>query len=233
MKNKVSSDIIEEVNFLKKFLLLVAILFTLTGCTSISDSDYDGIIDTVLKDSSYKDNTYMEGYKMYIPNHMTVIGDLKGNDILYSYGDKYYLYVDLVSFYNKKQNKYNVTSDNSYKYSKNINYNDLEGYVIISDSKGGDLVEVMYNYAKIEVVTNDVKKAIANSLLVLKSITYNYRIIDSMIGSNALVYDSELFELLGPKNKADNFLKYVEEYGEYKEQDSNDDEDTIKMESSD
>ncbi len=233
MKNKVSSDIIEEVNCLKKFLLFVAILFVLTGCTSISDSGYDNIVDTILKNSSHKDNTYMEGYKLYIPNHMTVIGDLKGNDILYSYGDKYYLYVDLVSFYNKKQNKYNVADDNSYKYSKTIKYNDLDGYVTVSESKGGDLVEVMYNYAKIEVVTNNVKRAIANSLLVLKSITYNYRVIGSMIGSNALVYDSELFELLGPKNKTDNFLKYVEEYGEYKEQKSNNDEDTINMESSD
>ena len=217
---------------MRKFLLFAVILFALTGCTSISDLDYNGIIDNVLKDNTYKDNTYMEGYKLYIPNHMTVIGDLKGNDILYSYGDKYYLYVDLISFYNKKQNKYNIATDD-YKYSKNINYNDLEGYVTVSDSKGGYLVEVMYNYAKIEVVTNNVKKAIANSLLVLKSITYNYKIIDSMIGSNALVYDSELFELLGPKNKTDNFLKYVEEYGEYKEQESNIDEDTIKMESSD
>lgn len=232
MKNKISSDIIKEVNCLKKILLFAVILFALTGCTSISDLDYNGIIDNVLKDNTYKDNTYMEGYKLYIPNHMTVIGDLKGNDILYSYGDKYYLYVDLISFYNKKQNKYNIATDD-YKYSKNINYNDLEGYVTVSDSKGGYLVEVMYNYAKIEVVTNNVKKAIANSLLVLKSITYNYKIIDSMIGSNALVYDSELFELLGPKNKTDNFLKYVEEYGEYKEQESNIDEDTIKMESSD
>lgn len=217
---------------MKRYLLVVAILFILTGCTNISNMSYDNIIDRVLEESAHKDNTYMEGYKLYLPSHMTIIGDLKGNDILYSYGDKYYLYVDLISYYNKKQNKYNIITDN-YKYSKIINNNDLEGYVTVSNSKGGYLVEVMYNYAKIEVVTKDVKRAIANSLLVLKSINYNYKIIDSMIGSNALIYDSELFELLGPKKKDNNFLEYVEEYGEYKEKESNNDEDVIDMGSSD
>lgn len=217
---------------MKKYLLIATILLILTGCTNISNMNYDSIVDSVLKENVHKDNTYMEGYKLYLPSHMTVIGDLKGNDILYSYGDKYYLYVDLISYYNKKQNKYNIVTDN-YKYTKNISYNDLDGYVTVSESKGGYLVEVMYNYAKIEVVTNDIKRAIANSLLVLKSINYNYKIIDSMIGSNALVYDSELFELLGPKKKDNNFLEYVEEYGEYKEEKSNNDEDIIDMGSSD
>lgn len=212
--------------------MIIAILFVLTGCTNISSMDYDGIVDKVLSEKAYKDNTYMEGYKLYLPNHMTMIGDLKGNDILYSYGDKYYLYVDLISYYNKKQNKYNIVTEN-YKYTKSINYNNLEGYVTVSNSKGGYLVETMYNYAKIEVITKDVKRAIANSLLVLKNITYNYKIIDSMIGSNALVYDSELFELLGPKNNDNNFLEYVKEYGDYKEEKSSNDEDVIEMESSD
>ena len=117
----------------------------------------------------------------------------------------------------------------SYEYSKDIDYNDLKGYVTISKSKGGYLVEVMYNYAKIEVVTKNVKTAIANSLLVLKNIEYNYKIIDSMIGSNALVYDSESFELLGPENKENNFLDYIKEYGEYDENDAKLDEDVLDM----
>jgi len=217
---------------LKKYLLIVIVLLALTGCANINEMDYDNLINRVLKEESHKDNAYMEGYKLYLPNHMTIIGDLKGNDILYSYGDKYYLYVDLISYYNKKQNKYNIVTEN-YKYSKNINYNGLEGYVTVSDSKGGYLVEVMYNYAKIEVVTKNINRAIANSLIVLKNITYNYKIIDSLIGSNALVYDSELFELLGPTKSENNFLEYVEEYGEYNEEKAKNDEDTIDMETSD
>lgn len=217
---------------MKKYVIIILALFILTGCTNLNELSYDQVIETVFNEKQLKNNTYLEGYKMYLPQEMTIIGDLEGNDILYSMGDKYYLYVDLVSYYNKKENKYNIESKN-YEYSKDISYNDLSGYVLVSDSKGGHLVEVMYNYAKIEVVTNDVKHAIANSLTVLKSIDYNYKIIDSMIGSNALVYDSELFTLLGPKKDTDNFLKYVEEYGVYDEEDSENDEDIIEMESSD
>ena len=214
---------------MKKYLIIIIALFVLTGCTNINDLDYDGIVDKVLEEKSHKTNTFLEGYKLYLPEHMTMIGDLKGNDILYSYQDKYYLYVDLVSYYNKKQNKYNVEGL-SYEYSKNIDNNGLAGYVTVSKSKGGYLVEVMYNYAKIEVITNNVKTAIANSLLVLKNIEFNYKIIDSMIGSNALVYDSELFELLGPDTKDSNFLDYIKEYGEYDENDAKLDEDVIEME---
>ena len=218
---------------MKKYVIIIILaLFVLTGCTNLNDLSYDQVIKEALNEKSLKNNTYLEGYKLYLPQSATMIGDLEGNNILYSNGDKYYLYVDLVSYYNKKQNKYNIESKN-YEYSEEIDYNDLTGYVLVSESKGGYLVEVMYNYAKIEVVTNNVKRTIVDSLIILKSIDYNYKIIDSMIGSNALVYDSELFTLLGPEKSADKFLQYVEEYGVYDEEDSENDEDVIEMESSD
>lgn len=218
---------------MKKYLIVLIALFMLTGCTNLKNLSYDEVVNAVLLEKEVKNNTYLEGYKLYLPQHMTIIGDLNGNDILYSYGDKYYLYVDLVSYYNKKQNKYNI-SDFNYDYSREISQNELSGYVTVSDSKGGKLVEVMYNYAKIEVVTNDVKRAISDSLIVLKNINYNYKIIDSMIGSNTLVYDSELFTLLGPKKSNENFLQYVEEYGDYEEsEDTINDEDVIEMEQAD
>ena len=217
---------------MKKCLILVLVLFVLTGCVKLNDLTYDEVIDKTLKQDISKTNTNHEGYKLYIPENMTLLGDLKGNDVLYCDGDKYYLYVDLVSYYNKKQNKYNVEKQD-FVYSKDIDYDDLSGYVTLTNSKGGYLLEIMYNYAKIEVVTNDVNKAIANSLIVLKSIEYNYKIIDSMIGSNTLVYDSELFTLLGPSNKSDNFLSYIEEYGVYDEEDYEEDEDVIDIASAD
>jgi len=217
---------------MKKYIIgLVSLLF-LTGCTNIYDLDYDNLIQETLNEKKVKENTYLEGYKLYLPGHMTLIGDINSNNILYSYGDKYYLYVDLISYYNKKQNKYKIEYKD-YEYSEEIRHDNKIGYVVVSESKGGKLVEVMYNYAKIEVVTNDVKRAITNSLIVLKNIKYNYKIIDSMIGSNALVYDSELFTLMGPKGNSDNFLTYTEEYGVYEEDEKPVDEDVIEMESED
>ena len=216
---------------MKKYLLLFVSIFILTGCTNIDNLNYSQVITKTLEEDSLRTNTYLQGYKLYLPQHMTLIGDLAGNDILYSYGDKYYLYVDLVSYYNKKQNSYSIDSSN-YTYSHEITNDDKNGYVLVSKSKGGYLVEVMYNYAKVEVITNDIKRAISDSLIVLKNIEYNYKIIDSMIGSNTLLYDSKLFTL-GPEKNTDSFLQYVEEYGVYDEKNKENDEDVIDMNSSD
>ena len=216
---------------MKKYLLLFVSIFILTGCTNIDNLNYSQVITKTLEEDSLMTNTYLQGYKLYLPQHMILIGDLAGNDILYSYGDKYYLYVDLVSYYNKKQNSYSIDSSN-YTYSHEITNDDKNGYVLVSKSKGGYLVEVMYNYAKVEVITNDIKRAISDSLIVLKNIEYNYKIIDSMIGSNTLVYDSKLFTL-GPEKNTDSFLQYVEEYGVYDEKNKENDEDVIDMNSSD
>ena len=216
---------------MKKYLLLFVSIFILTGCTNIDNLNYSQVITKTLEEDSLRTNTYLQGYKLYLPQHMTLIGDLAGNDILYSQGDKYYLYVDLGSSYNKKQNSYSIDSSN-YTYSHEITNDDKNGYVLVSKSKGGYLVEVMYNYAKVEVITNDIKRAISDSLIVLKNIEYNYKIIDSMIGSNTLVYDSKLFTL-GPEKNTDSFLQYVEEYGVYDEKNKENDEDVIDMNSSD
>jgi len=215
---------------MKKIVILIIGLFLITGCTNINDLDYNALVDEVLEVEKVKSNTYLGGYKLYLPQHMTLIGDLNNNNILYSYGDKYYLYVDLISYYNKKENKYNINHSN-YEFSKNISYDGKSGYVVVSKANGGYLVETMYNFAKIEVISNDVKRAIVDSLIILNNIEYNYKIIDSMIGSNTLEYDSEVFTLLGPnKNKTDNFLTYEEEYGVYNE-DEHKDEDMIEIES--
>ena len=133
---------------MKKYLLLFVSIFILTGCTNIDNLNYSQVITKTLEEDSLRTNTYLQGYKLYLPQHMTLIGDLAGNDILYSYGDKYYLYVDLVSYYNKKQNSYSIDSRN-YTYSHEITNDDKNGYVLVSKSKGGYLVEVMYNYAKV------------------------------------------------------------------------------------
>ena len=216
--------------YIKLFLLFMAI-FCLVGCTNIYDLDYDSLIDNTFALKNVKKNTFLEGYKLYLPPHMTLIGDFNNNVTLYSYGDKYFLYTDLISYYNKKENKY-VIDKNSYEYSKEFIYDKKSGYVIVSEAKGGKLVEIMYNYAKIEVVTNDVKRAIVSSLVVLKNIKYNYKIINSMIGTNALVYDSEQFSLLGPNTESsDSFLTYEKEFGKYDEK-KNKDEDVIDYDES-
>ena len=99
---------------MKKYVLIIALLVCLTGCSNIKSYSYDDIISKTLSEKKVKTNTYLEGYKLYLPEHMTLIGDLNNNDILYSYGDKYYLYVDLISYYNKTEASYDLVSNSKY-----------------------------------------------------------------------------------------------------------------------
>jgi len=201
---------------MKKLLFLLILLLMLTGCTNINNLSYDEIINISLSEE-VKPNTYVLGYKFYLPRSMSMSNDLNGNNILYGDGSNYYLYVDMVSYINKINNKYHVT-ENTTQYFKSINYNGKEGYILIRETLGGYLLEIMYNYAKIEVVTNDIKPALTNSLIILKSINYNEQVIKNLISDNGLNYDEETFNLLGPNNQKDSFLQYIEDYGTYEEE---------------
>ena len=78
-------------------------------------------------------------------------------------------------------------------------------------------VEVMYNYSKIEVITKNYKEAIVKSLIMLRSVTFNDKVIETLIGSNILQYDEEEFDLLGPSAETVDFLKiYDDADNEYK-----------------
>ena len=112
---------------MKKYIIGIAILLLLTGCTNIYDSSYDQLIDETLKEDNVDKNTYLEGYKLYLPSHITLIRDIDSNNILYSYGDKYYLYVDLISYYNKKQNEYKIDHE-KYEYSKDYHVYQVKNF---------------------------------------------------------------------------------------------------------
>ena len=214
-----------------KWIFLILIIFLFTGCCNINNLTNDELVDNILTNNIKEQNQALEGYKIYIPNGMSLTGDYKSNNIITTYGEKYYLYVDLVSYYNKIDNEYKINTEKTPIYAKTLSYNGKKGYILVTELDEGYFVEAMYNYAKIEVITHDVKKALANSLIILNSINYNDKIIESLIGNNVLTYDEEQFKLLSPGNSTnDNFLKYEEEYGSYEDVDNElPDEDKINI----
>lgn len=217
----------------KIFLLLMLILVTTTGCSMKDINDINSlsnktIINKILK-LKIKTNTALKGYKIYLPTNMTLIEDSNNNDVLFSDREKYYLYVDLISYYNKKPNSYKVNSETKAVYSKTFTYNKKTGYVLVTKYNEDYFLETMYNYSKIEIITKDYKKALVNSLIVLNSVDYNDKIIETLIGNNTIDYDEETYTLIGPSDNTTDFLKYEEEYGTY--DDTNNelpDEDTIQ-----
>jgi len=213
----------------KYFLPLIIALFCLTGCSNIVNKTPDEVINLSL-DNVVKTNTAFKGFKLYVPNNVNVINDNSGNVVLTSNGDKYYLYVDLISYYNKISNDYKVNDENAAFYTKILSKDSKSGYVLITKYSDKYFVEVMYNYAKVEVITSNYKEALSKSLTLLNSIEFNDKIIDSLVGNNILEYDEEKFNLLGPSNETTNFLQWVEYEGEIEEDKNILDEDIIEIE---
>lgn len=217
-----------------KFFILVVILLGMTGCGAynISNKDCEEIIDIVLNDKSAKTNTALEGYQIYLPRSGQILESEGSNNIIYSDQEKYYLYVDLVSYYKKTENVYFDKQPDSTFFAKELSYNGKKGYVIITKEDDEYLIKIVYHYAKLEVRTKDYQKALAKALLILNSVTYQDKIIESLVGTNVLSYDEEPFKLDGPVNKKTNFVQYEEDFG-YVEEEELPDEDKIIIQNSD
>ncbi len=201
---------------MKKILIFIGILFVLTGCTNLNKTNIDTIIKDITESKLKLSNEYRTGYKYYLPTNMSVLNSSKMNEIISFGKQKYYLYVDLVGFYYEKNINYDV-NDKPY-YFKEFNYNNKKGFVEINVKNDKYLIEIIYNYAKIELIVdkNDINEAVANSLIILSSIEFNKEIIENMMGEDVLNYSEEKFSIFDSNTKDSNFLEYVQEYDTYK-----------------
>lgn len=206
---------------MKKILLLLFLVMIFTGCcnssSNINNIPDDSLVGVVFSNPISSANTEFKGYKVYLPNGVNLISSTSSNDILYSNKDKYYLYVDLISYYKNISNEYKVNDEHNSFFAKTFKYDKKNGYVLVTKLDDDFFVEVMYNYSKIEVITKNYKEAIVKSLIMLRSVTFNDKVIETLIGSNILQYDEEEFDLLGPSAETVDFLKiYDDADNEYK-----------------
>ena len=128
------------------------------------------------------------------------------------------MYVDVISFYNRVISKYE--EDNKALYSKQINNKDKFGYVEVNElTNDRYLLEIMYNYAKIEVIVDnsDLEVAFANSMIILSSVKYNNDILTNLVGENVLTSKEIEFNIFETKKTESNFLE-VEANNDYKEE---------------
>ena len=197
---------------MKKVLCLLATVLLLCGCSKINDKNYDELINSVVASNYKMENTYRTGYKYYTPTNMDILNTLDYNETLADDNYKYYFYVDVVSYYNRVIEKFK--EDDKAVYSKSINYEDRYGYIEINKWKNGKyLLEIMYNYAKIEVIVDEenIKSAITNSMVVLSSVKYNNNLLESIVGENVLTAKEIEFNIFETKKNESNFLKVSEE----------------------
>ena len=202
---------------MKKIILLIICLFIFTGCTNLQNDNLDNIVSEIQKSKINIKNEYRTGYKYYLPSNMGVVKSTYVNEILKNQNTKYYMYVDLVSYYNKKKSNYEINS--SAFYSKDISYDNKPGFIEINSKNEKYLIEIMYNYAKIEVMVDKdmINETIANSLIILSSIKYNDDIIDNLMGENILNYREETFTIFDKVKNDSDFLEVIQEYDKYNE----------------
>ena len=202
---------------MKKLIILIVCFTLLCGCTKINNDNINDIINSVVSSDNDRANQYRNGYKFYLPNNLSTIKIDDKNNVFKENDIKYYMFVDIVSYYHKVENKYQV-NEKTY-YSSLINYNNKSGYVEVNVKNDKYLIEIMYNYAKIEVIVNsdDIASAITNSLIILTSVNYNDDIIDNLLEEDVLNYSEETFNIFETNSNDSNFLKVVEEYDNYNE----------------
>lgn len=193
-------------------LLSVSILF-LTGCSvyKIDSSNYDKNISYLLSRKVKIYNVFYEGYKYYLPKGLTFLDKEDYNAILKdTNNNRYYLYVDVISYYHKIENDYEV-NENSY-YSRRLDFDKKTGYIQIDQVDSKYFIQFVFHYAKMEayVEKDNLVDTITNMCSVLRTIKYNDVILESIVGENALDYKEEDFTLFKADSSKESFLDVVE-----------------------
>ena len=198
----------------KLIVLLSIILVATTGCSikKLDNSDIGKNIKTLLSEKVNLHNVYFDGYKYYVPKGLKFVNKEEYNALLTDRKEnEYYLYVDAISYYHKVKNTYE--EDDKAHYSKLLNYNKKNGYIQINEYQDKYFIQFVFNYAKIEafVQKRDLTDSINNICYILRSIKYNDKILESLIGDNILSYQEENYSLFDKKVE-DDFLDVVEKY---------------------
>lgn len=215
----------------KLFVILLIFPLILTGCSvvNLNQKDIDEVIDLVLIKSSKLKNSNFEGYSYYIPRNLSFLNKNDYNAILKdNHNNYYYLYVDAISYYHKIEKNYKV--DNDAYFSRKLKSKDKFGYFEINQKDDMYFIEAMYNYVKIEayVTKSDLNDAVTNISMILSSMKYNDKVLNTLIGENKFNYKEEIYNIFDTKKNTSDFLDYIKEYEDVNKE-SKKDEDNIKI----
>ena len=205
---------------MKKLFLLLSILIFTSACSNINKIYYkDNISDVINKNINNKQYNHSgKGYKYYLPKYMSVKNIYNYNELINSNDNTYYLYLDVISFYNNKTINNKEKCETIYKFNKN----NKNGYLCINEENDKYLVEIMYNYAKIEVTVDkyNLNEAINNSIIILSTIKYDKELIGNLIDDKKINNSEESLNLFKEKKNSESFIEVIEEYDNYDEKEN-------------
>ena len=200
---------------MKKIVILLSIIVLfVTGCSvnKLDDKNISKNIDLLLSQKTDLYNVQYGGYKYYLPKGVSFIDKEDYNALLRDLdGNVYYLYVDVISYYHKSKNDYEL-SDNSH-YSELLNYGNKTGFIQIDEYNEDNkyFIQFVYNYVKIEayVPKEDLVSAINNMCYILRSVKFNDSVLESLIGENILSYKEEDYSLFKADSSKETYMDIV------------------------
>ena len=197
----------------KLFILLSISVLFITGCSikKLDNNSIENNLDTLMSVKVSMYNEFYEGYKYYLPKTLRFVDKDEYNAVLMDFhNNRYYLYVDAISYYHKISNNYEESSE-SYL-SKRLDYGKKTGYIQIDEVDSNYFVQFVFHYAKMEayVSKDEIVDVVSNMCSVLRSVKFNDAILDSLIGENILDYKEEDFSLFKADSSKENFLDVVE-----------------------
>ena len=191
---------------MKKITILLLVL-VVAGCSAvrIDTNNIDNTLNVILSKENNLYNRIGKGYKYYIPRGVTYIDTNDLNDKLYSDGIYYYLYIDVVSYFNRTKTKHKK-SLNAYYYKKLKN----NGHVEIIKEKKKYHIEFVYNYSKIEALVEkkDIENVILNSSYILSTVKFNDNVIRYMLNEDYFTNKEKTYDVFANKQKKENVLEY-------------------------
>ncbi len=165
-------------------------------------------------------NNVALGYKYYLPKGVKKLKDYDYNQVFLVDGDYLYLYVDIISYYYKKEIP--VVSYDDFYYYETFSYNNKNGYILILDNDNEDkyYLSILYNYSKIEgYVSHDkLNKIITLSSIILNSIDYNQNVIEKILEGDLGQFSEFTYEVDKPEGASSSFSQYLEEYVQKEEE---------------
>lgn len=202
---------------MKKIIVLLSIVVLfLSGCSAyrLDSTDLGNNIKVLLSEKVDIYNVYFDGYKYYIPKGIKLLNKDEYNaTFMDKSNNKYYLYVDAISYYHKTENTYMV--DEKIHYSNKLEYNGKTGYINIEKIEDKYFIQFMFNYAKMEayVPEEDLTTVVNNMCFVLRTVKFNDDVLESLIGDNVLSYQEENFTLFDTESSNEDFLEVVQDGG--------------------
>jgi len=183
---------------MKKILTFILILFV-SGCTVVRiDTDsIDNIVNVILTNESTLHNRIGQGFKYYIPRGVTHIDTDGLNDKLYSNGNFYFLYVDVVSYYHEivltfeeNPNAYfsrKLTTENGFPHN---------GFLEITKNDDWYHMTFAYNFAQIEAVVTrrNLNNTVLDAAFILSTIQFNSAVISLRLDEAHFTNREEKYE---------------------------------------